>query len=393
MNSTSAFLKSALTLVLAGGFCGLFLFPSARAQEGVAGDNPVVSKPKQEPPADTKSSKMEPQIRVQANLVTAPVTVINSKGDFVFDLEEKDFEVLDNGVRQRIEQFSLEQHKLLAVIVVEANSTSAPLLGEIRPLGPVFSSLMLGPQGEAAVVTYGDQIRVVQELTPDSNELESALRGLEARGSSANLNDALARAISLLENQPKENRRVIVAFSEGHDLGSETRKEEVVQRAVNAGITIYGVGFSPGRALLARQPKAPPPNPIDVNMGRPAAPNQAPLPSNVENNWPASGETPTLPIVPLILAGGEMIRSTVAKSALEFYAGYTGGVCYAHWSTKGVQDELNRVASEIQSQYEIAYVPHAPPSENGFHRIQVHVDRSGVKVRTKAGYFLGGTSP
>jgi len=212
MNSTSAFLKSALTLVLAGGFCGLSLFPSARAQEGVAGDNPVVSKPKQEPPADTKSSKNEPQIRVTVNLVTAPVTVINSKGDFVFDLEEKDFEILDNGVRQRIEQFSLEQHKLLAVIVVEANSTSEPLLGEIRPLGPVFSSLMLGPQGEAAVVTYGAQIRVVQDLTQDSNELESALRGLEARGSSAQLNDALARAISLLESQPKEDRRVIIAF-------------------------------------------------------------------------------------------------------------------------------------------------------------------------------------
>jgi len=388
MNSTSAFLKSALTLVLAGGFCSLILFPSARAQEGVAGDNPVISKPKQEPPADTKSSKNESQIRVTSNLVTAPVTVINSKGDFIFDLEEKDFEILDNGVRQRIEQFSLEQHKLVAVIVVETNSTSEPLLGEVRPLGPVFSSLMLGPQGEAAVVTYGDQIRVVQDLTQDSDELESALRGLEARGSSANLNDALARAILLLESQPKENRRVIVAFSDGHDLGSETRKEEVVQRAVNAGITIYGLGFSPARALLARQPKAPPPDPLDLNVARPLPPNTAPTPSNEEKTY----DVPALPIVPLILAGGEMIRSTVAKSALEFYAGYTGGVCYAHWSTKAVQDELNRIANEIQSQYEIAYVPHAPGA-NGFHRIQVQVDQSGVKVRTKAGYFLGPTNP
>jgi VWFA-related protein len=239
------------------------------------------------------------------------------------------------------------------------------------------------------VVTYGDQIRVVQDLTQDSDELESALRGLEARGSSARLNDALARAILLLESQPKENRRVIVVFSDGHDLGSETHKEEVVQRAVNAGITIYGLGFSPGRALLARQPKAPPPNPLDVNMARPLPPNTAPTPSNEEKTW----DVPTVPIVPLILASGEMIRSTVAKSALEFYAGYTGGVCYAHWSTKAVQDELNRIADEIQSQYEIAYVPHAPSSENGFHRIQVRVHRSGVKVRTKAGYFLGGTNP
>ena len=392
VNLTSAFLKSALTLVLAGSFCGLIPLSSALAQEGVAGDNPVVSKSKLQPPADSKLPKSEPQIRVTSNLVTAPVTVINSKGDYVFDLQEKDFEVLDNGVRQHIEQFSLEQHPLAAVIVVEANSTSEPLLEQVRPLGPVFSSLMLGPQGEAAVVSYGDAIRVVKGFTQNSDELDSALRGLEARSSSVHLNDALARAIELLESQPKEDRRVIVAFSDGHDIGSETHKEEVVQRAVNAGVTIYGLGFNPGRALLARQPKAPPPDIIDENMGRPAPPGQAQTPSNVENNWPATGDASTLPIVPLILATGEIVRSTVAKTALEFYAGYTGGVCYAHWSTKAVQDELNRIASEIQSQYEIAYVPHAP-SNNGFHRIEVHVDRSGVKVRTRAGYFLGGTNP
>jgi len=388
MNSTSAFLKSALTLGLAGACSGLMVLPSARAQEGVAGDNPAITKAKQEPPADTKSSKNESQIRVVSKLVTAPVTVINSKGDFVFDLQEKDFEILDNGVRQRIEQFSLEQRKLDAVIVVETNSTSDPLLEEIRPLGPFFSSLMLGPQGEAAVVTYGDQIRVVQDFTQDSAELESALRKLEARGSSAQLNDALARAIALLESQPKEDRRVMVVFSDGHDLGSETRKQEVVQRAVNAGITIYGVGFNPGRALLARQPKTPPPNTENDNVALPLPPGTAPTPSNEEKTY----DVPQLPIVPLILASGEIIRSTVVKTPLEFYAGYTGGVCYAHWSTKAVQDELNRIADEIQSQYEIAYVPQAP-SENGFHRIQVHVDRKGLKVRAKAGYFNSGTTP
>ena len=133
MNSASAFLKSALTLVLAGGFCGPILFPSARAQEGVAGDNPVVTKPRQEPPPGAQSSKVESQIHVTSNLVTAPVTVIDSQGEFVFDLGEKDFRILDNGVPQKIEQFSLEQRKLEAVIVVEANSTSDPLLGEVRP--------------------------------------------------------------------------------------------------------------------------------------------------------------------------------------------------------------------------------------------------------------------
>jgi len=388
MNSSCLFPKSALTVVLAACFCGLILFPCVRAEEGVAGDNPVASKPKQAQPVDAKSVKNKALIRVQANLVTAPVTVINSNGDFVFDLKEKDFEVLDNDVPQHIEQFSLELHALAAVIVVETNSTSGPLLDEVRPLGPVFSGLMLGPEGKAGVVTYGDQIRVVQDFSQESGKLESALRGLEARGSSVHLNDALACAIAMLEDRPKEERRVIVVFSDGHDLGSETRKEEVVQRAVNAGITIYGVGFSPSRALLGRQAKAPEITAMDASMARPVPPGSALTPTTEMNTY----DVPTLPVVPLLLATGEMVRSTIAKSALEFYAGRTGGVCYSHWSKKAVQDELNRIANEIQSQYEIAYVPHAP-SGNGFHRIEVRVDRGGVKVRTRPGYFAGDTNP
>jgi VWFA-related protein len=272
MNSSGRFPLSALAIVLAGCFCGLILIPCARAEEGVDGDKSVSCQPQQEQPVEAKSLKNEAKIRVQAKLVTAPVTVINSDGDFVFDLKEEDFEILDNDVLQHIEQFSLELHTLAAVMVVETNSTSGPLLDEVRPLGAVFSGLMLGPEGRAGVVTYGDQIGVVQNFTQDSDKLESALRGLEVRGSSIHLNDALARAIAMLENRPKEERRVIVVFSDGHDLGSKTRKEEVVQRAANAEITIYGVGFSPLRALLGRHAKAPEMTAMDASMARPVPP-------------------------------------------------------------------------------------------------------------------------
>jgi VWFA-related protein len=382
MNRTYDFLKSPWTVTLLGSF--LSLACSAYCQEGA--QNPPPSTSEHESATEAKPPEADTRIRVQANVVTAPVTVINSKGNYVFDLQEKDFEVLDNGVRQKIEQFSLEQRPLAAVILVEANGTSEPLLGEVRPLGPVFSSLMLGPQGQAAVVTYGDQIRTVQDFTQNGDELESALRHVEARGGSQHLNDALTQAITMLESEPKDDRRVIVAFSYGHDIGSKTTKEEVVERALNAGITIYGLGFSQSHALLTKQPKAPPQSVMASSVALPAPPNQAQTPSNVENNW---DNMPTLPIVPLILASGEMIRSVVAKDALEFYAGYTGGLSYGAWSKKPMQDELNKIADEIQSQYEIAYVPHAPDN-NGFHRIEVHVHRSEVKVRTKAGYFLGG---
>jgi len=386
-NRAWAFFQSALEALLAGSF--LILAPFASAQQG-AGQNPPPATSEHETAPTPKPAESETRIRVQANIVSTPVTVINSKGDYVYDLQQKDFEVLDNGVRQHIEQFSLEQRPLAAVIVVETNSASEALLDEVRPLGPVFSNLMLGPQGVAAVVTYGDQIRDFQDFTQSGDVLESALRRLEPRGGSQHLNDSLAHAIALLESQPQENRRIIVAFSDGHDLGSKTSKEEIVQRALDRGITIYGLGFSQTHAMLTKQPKAPPPDPLAVNMALPAPPNMPPTVSNVANNWPGSSQNvPTLPVIPLVLASGELVRSIFAKTPLELYAGYTGGLNYGAWKKEPMQDELNKIADEIQSQYEIAYVPHAP-SANGFHRIEVHVDRSGVKVRAKAGYFLGG---
>jgi hypothetical protein len=48
---------------------------------------------------------------------------------------------------------------------------------------------------------------------------------------------------------------------------------------------------------------------------------------------------------------------------------------------------LAHLAAEAHSQYELAYVP-STLSTPGFHRIEVRVRRSGVKVRARAGYFF-----
>jgi len=386
-NLTRAHLPCRFFLTLVVFACGLLALAPVRAQEGVAGSAPVFSGPKKTPLKDEKVPPAAAQIKVQSTLVTAPVTVMNSSGEFVYDLEEGDFQVFDNGAAQRIERFEQEMRSLAAVIVVQTNQTVAPLLNQVRPLGSVFSDLMLGEKGQAAVVTYDDRVRVDQEFSSDSDRLGSTLKGLAPRGDQSRLNDVLARAIALLEKRPKEERRVIVAFSDGYDQGSETTKEEVVRQATNAEVTIYGLGFSPAQALLLQKPKAPPENPLDTNVTRPLPPNSIPTPTNSANVY----STP-IPIVPILIATGEIIRSAVASSLLEFYAGYTGGVFYSHWSKKAIQDQLNKVASEIHSQYELAYVPDTL-SQTGFHRIEVRVQRPGVKVRTRAGYFYSGTKP
>src|SRR3989442_3316498 len=134
-------------------------------QDGVAGAPPVFSSPKKQPPPDAKKIEELSKIRVQSPLVTAPVTVLNSAGEFVYDLEQNELEVLDNGVPQRLERFEVEGRALAAVVVVQTDDTVTPLLPHVRSLAPVFSSLVLGPQGKAAVVSYdrSEERRVGEE--------------------------------------------------------------------------------------------------------------------------------------------------------------------------------------------------------------------------------------
>ena len=360
---------------------------TARAQEGVAGTAPVFAGQKKEAPRPGEPAQQTPAVRVQATLVTASVTVMDSAGQPVYDLDEKDFTVLDNGVAQRLERFEAELRPPVVVVLVQTNRTVAPLFDPVRALGPNISGLLVGAEGKVAVVAYNEEVRVVQEFTNDGDELATTLRTLVPRGYGSRLNDGLTRALALLETQPKEQRRIVLAFSDGYDHGSETSSDEIVRRATTAEVAVYGLGFSKAQALLMKTPEAPQQSPLDANVTRPLPPGMPTTPTNSDRVY----STP-VPVVPILTAAGDTIRSTLASSLLEYYAGYTGGVYQSHWTRKTLEEQLSRMATEIHSQYELAYVPDTL-NEMGFHRLEVRVHRPGLKVRTRAGYFYGGQAP
>jgi len=365
-------------------------WPAAtRAQEGVDGGAPVYQKkaPPVLPPVkgsatdDPATEPASAKIRVQSLLVTTPVTVIDSSGNFVSDLDQKDFNVLDNGVPQRLQRFEVAADPVALVILVQTSDSVDSLLGQVRPLGPVFSQLLLGPSGQAAVMFFSDKIQVAEDFSSDEDRLDATLKQVRGFGHQARLNDALMQALAKLEAQPRTERRVIVAFSDGSNSGSESSKADVIRRATHDEVTIYGLRLSRAEAMLRQKPEDEPMSPLDANITRPLPPGTVPTATNSQNVW----GTP-VPGTEIISAAGNTISSEFSKNLLETYAGYTGGAYYSHWSEKALQNQLNRVADEVHSQYEIAYAPNTLEAP-GFHRIEVKVAKPGVKVRARAGYF------
>jgi VWFA-related protein len=374
-----------LVLCFVGAATALAQTGTSKTPPGKAPTAPAASE------SGTQQSPAAP-IRIQSNLVTAPVTVTNRvTGDFVYDLQKSDFQILDNGKPQQITGFTRESNKIAAVILIQNSDSVTPLLGEIKKVGPLFTQLMLGSKGVAAVITFGSVVQVAQGFSDSGETLDATLHGLLPDGNKARLNDALMQGINLLQHRPKGERRVIVVFSSGYDSGSETSKEEIIRRATSTEVEIYGMGLSLTKSYLTRdkQPLNDPTTPENANVTMPAQPGRPSTPSSSMDTFGVS-----VPITGAIRPALRVPESKIFSNDAEAYAQYTGGIFYAQWSSKALQANLSRIATDIHSQYLLSYVPD-DLSETGFHRVEVKVERPGVKlrIRTRKGYYFQAQNP
>jgi len=331
---------------------------------------------------DAQNIPRAPNIRVQSILVTTPVTVIDHNGEFVSDLDENDFKIYDNGVEQQIQRFEIASEPIALVIVVQADDSVKPLLSQARGLAPIFSDLLAGPDGRVAVIGFSDKVTLLQDFSSQPDQLKSTLAQLAASGVKNRLNDALMQAMQMLESYPRTERRLIVALSDGADHGSENNKADVIYRATSDEVTIYGMHFSPAEAELRKPPPEDhPPNPVNDIITLPTPPGTVPTSTN--QGAVQGGSVDALALLGL---AGEAIGFKLIKAPLDYYAQFTGGAYYSHWSTNKLEDQLERVGSEVHTQYEIAYRP-STLAGNGFHRIVVEVEKPGLRVRARDGYF------
>jgi len=377
LNRLGRLLCLSAALVMLGALSQPGSVRTAWAQQSGPGKDPAQADRKKN---STESTQATTIIRVPVNEVVTPVTVTDSGGQFVYDVEKEEFKIYDNGKPQQMTSFGTEMQSLSLVIIVETNDSTSALLDDVRPLGSMFSELVMGPQGQAALITYSDHVDILQGMTSNGDKIDTALRTLKGRSNGIHLDDALALGMQMLENYRKD-RRVLIVFSDGFNLGSQTGKNEIIKRAMNSNVTVYGLGFNTTKALWSRPQKDPPPDLVNESVARAPIPNMAGTPTQMDNFY-----NTTIPLPEILLATGETVKATVFKNSLEYFASYSGGRFYKKWGKSTVQEALNQIATEIHGQYELAYVPNNQ-DEEGFHRIKVEVRRPGARVRARTGWF------
>ena len=305
--------------------------------------------PEQNPAKPAGAQAAPPPIVSTTGLVHLVATVMDRRHEFVTDLDQADFKVLEDGAPQEIRYFGRDTDLPLRIgILLDTSNSIRPRLEFEKEAANDFLQHVIRRNKDLAfLMTFDNEPEVIQDYTGDLALLSDAIRKQRAGGGTA-LDDAIYRAAEKLSNPPlpkgpnPEVRRVLIVISDGDDNLSDHALSESVEAAIRAEAAIYCV--------------------------------------STNTDWLAiDGDKPRK----MHVEGGDKV--------LEEFADQSGGRVFYPYKVDDLAQSFVDIGTELRSQYFIAYSPSNPQSTGKYRKIDVQTDRKGLNVRTRKGYYA--TSP
>ncbi len=320
---------------------------SALAALALAASLPLVAGAQQPPaPADAappppasepQGQSAQPSFRAGVDLVSMNVTVTDAAQRYVVDLNEEDFQVFEDGVKQDVTLFNRTNLPIALALLVDTSASMESRLPIAQEAAAGFAR-KLRPQDLAEIIDFDSRVIVLQNFTNNVSELETAIRRTSAGGSTSMYNAIyialkdLKKAIATSTDEIR--RQAIVVLSDGEDTSSLLPFEEVLDLAKRSETAIYAIGLR-------------------------------------------GTETGS--------SNSKGFRE--AEFVLRQLAQETGGRAFFPTQIADLNGIYSQIAEELSSQYTVGYSSKNPKRDGAWRRIVVRVNRAGVTARTKQGYF------
>jgi VWFA-related protein len=344
--------------------------PHPQEQAPSLGSQGAQRKPQPTVP-DAPKQDSRGSIRTTVSLVVVPVTVKDSAGELVTDLQQNDFRVFEDGIEQPIAQFSAEAVPLSAAVLVDDDlkqGTAEKVQKTLETLAAGF-----GASDEVSLWRF-DQVpeQISEDFIADNDALLTQLKKIDLSSSFAgigsytmtngprvntaqppgpakipaeanghpntkHINDAIYAAAEQLQDRPRDRRKIIFLISDGQNAKNNTHNyDETLKLLLSADVSVYVVGVG------------------EANLNR--------------------GIT------------------FLGNNILSKYAHATGGdIFYGGVSRENLEGLYARVAEQARNQYTIAYSGSHTDKSKPYHSIEVRVKRPGLSLLTRDGYYLSTT--
>jgi VWFA-related protein len=299
--------------------------------------------------------------RAGIDLVPVHATVTDRNGRLVTDLRSEEFEVFDDGRKQRLTSFSNDLQPFSIVMMLDRSGSMADYFDAVRESAIEFVNRLL-PGDRVRIGSLSHEVRISPPVpTGERGELLRILReDLQDIGPSP-VWIALDRSITALAHE--RGRRVVLLFSDGHDdppagLGTITYFDDVLRRVRSNDVMVYAVGVrSAGRQT----------------------PNRLLSPGLQGQLFPR----PRTPVLPKPRAGSRR-ENTEPDPRLRQLAVESGGGYFELGTGQDLRAVFARVSEELHRQYWLGF--RAATLDDRLHRIKVKVKRPDVDVRARKSY-------
>jgi Ca-activated chloride channel family protein len=264
-------------------------------------------------------------LRITANLVSVPVTVINRQGQYVVDLLQNDFRIYEDGAEQTIAHFSNVDRPFAVALLIDTSGSTAPFLDQIKGAAKAFVE-QLRPSDKVRPVYFHGEIKSLTKVgTHDRGQLNAAIDQIEPGDvlMGTRLYDAVDFALSALK--PESARKAVVLFTDGENTWGKATIKSTLREAEESDVIVYTLQY---------------------------------------------GDLPP-------------------DKYLQQLADKTGGRYFKAGDINAIRQSFAGVAEELRRQYVIGYYPKEPAQSGQERKIKVKVNRKAVAVRARRSYTYG----
>ncbi|MEO8071633.1 MAG: VWA domain-containing protein [Acidobacteriota bacterium] len=197
--------------------------------------------------------------RTTTNTDGTILSVVASRTNDVKEpIKPENLYLYENGIEQRIKNFSFDPSPARIVLLVD-NSQTVPADVEKLKKATMEFAYEIFDGDQLFVIGYDEKAEIVQEWTDDAKKLETSLATFRKQGNPY-LFDALDVTVDevLTPLMPGTRKTAIIVIGDGLDRGSKTTFDKVLGKLQNQNITVYAVQMPDrtGGAYRRDQPKA-----------------------------------------------------------------------------------------------------------------------------------------
>jgi len=218
----------------------LFLCFRAHAQSDLDAVHVTARGDVKQPNAAQSSTKADMGvIKTTVELVLVPVTVMDESNRIVTGLEQENFQLYEDKHPQAIRHFWKEDAPVSVGIVLDVSGSMNTKIERARDaVGAMLKES--NPQDEFFLITFADQPTLVQDFTPNVDDIQSQLLFARPKGRTSLL-DAIVLAVSNMR-KARYQRKALVIVSDGGDNRSRYTEKDVKSLIKEQDLLVYSIG-------------------------------------------------------------------------------------------------------------------------------------------------------